>query len=161
MGKYFGTDGFRGEANKTLTSDHAYRIGRFLGWYYQHENHKCKIVIGKDTRRSSYMFEYALAGGLTASGADVYLLHVTTTPSVSYVTRTEDFDCGIMISASHNPYFDNGIKLINSNGEKMDEETILKIEDYLDGKVDEVPYAERENIGCTAMSFIMLHRTVL
>lgn len=149
MGKYFGTDGFRGEANKTLTSDHAYRIGRFLGWYYQHENHKCKIVIGKDTRRSSYMFEYALAGGLTASGADVYLLHVTTTPSVSYVTRTEDFDCGIMISASHNPYFDNGIKLINSNGEKMDEETILKIEDYLDGKVDEVPYAERENIGCT------------
>mgnify|MGYP004472261351 FL=1 len=149
MGKYFGTDGFRGEANKTLTSDHAYKIGRFLGWYYQHENHKCKIVIGKDTRRSSYMFEYALAGGLTASGADVYLLHVTTTPSVSYVTRTEDFDCGIMISASHNPYFDNGIKLINSNGEKMDEETILKIEDYLDGKVDEVPYAERENIGCT------------
>ena len=151
MGKYFGTDGFRGEANITLTADHAYKIGRFLGWYYQNKNsgEKCKIVIGKDTRRSSYMFEYALAGGLTASGADVYLLHVTTTPSVSYVARTEDFDCGIMISASHNPYFDNGIKLVNSNGEKMDEETILKIEEYLDGKVPEVPFAERDNIGCT------------
>ncbi len=151
MGKYFGTDGFRGEANKTLTADHAYRIGRFLGWYYQHkeDDEKCKIVIGKDTRRSSYMFEYALVAGLTASGADVYLLHVTTTPSVSYVTRTEGFDCGIMISASHNPYFDNGIKLVNANGEKMDEETILKIEDYLDGKVGEVPYAERDRIGCT------------
>lgn len=151
MGKYFGTDGFRGEANITLTADHAYKIGRFLGWYYQQKNtgEKCKIVIGKDTRRSSYMFEYALAGGLTASGADVYLLHVTTTPSVSYVARTEDFDCGIMISASHNPYFDNGIKLVNSNGEKMDEETILKIEEYLDGKVPEVPFAERDKIGCT------------
>lgn len=151
MGKYFGTDGFRGEANKNLTAEHAYKIGRFLGWYYQSgdENKKCKFVIGKDTRRSSYMFEYALVAGLTASGADVYLLHVTTTPSVSYVTRTEEFDCGIMISASHNPYYDNGIKLINANGEKMDEETILKIEDYLDGKSGEVPYAEREKIGCT------------
>ena len=151
MGKYFGTDGFRGEANKTLTAEHAYKIGRFLGWYYRHENkeEKCKVVIGKDTRRSSYMLEYALAGGLTASGADVYLLHVTTTPSVSYVTRTEDFDCGIMISASHNPFYDNGIKLINSGGEKMDEGTILKVEDYLDGKTEEVPYAERESIGRT------------
>lgn len=151
MGKYFGTDGFRGEANIVLTSDHAYRIGRFLGWYYRHEegDEKCKVVIGKDTRRSSYMFEYALVAGLTASGADVYLLHVTTTPSVSYVTRTEDFDCGIMISASHNPFYDNGIKLVNSNGEKMDEETILKIEEYLDGKVEEVPFAQRDAIGCT------------
>lgn len=151
MGKYFGTDGFRGEANITLTAEHAYKIGRFLGWYYGSEKDggKCKVVIGKDTRRSSYMFEYALVGGLTASGADVYLLHVTTTPSVSYVARTEDFDCGIMISASHNPFYDNGIKLVNSNGEKMDEETILKIEEYLDGTCPEVPYAERENIGCT------------
>lgn len=151
MGKYFGTDGFRGEANKTLTADHAYKIGRFLGWYFQHTDNKerCKIVIGKDTRRSSYMFEYSLVAGLTASGADAYLLHVTTTPSVSYVARTEGFDCGIMISASHNPYFDNGIKLINGNGEKMDEETILKVEDYLDGKAGEIPYAQRDNIGCT------------
>ncbi|MCR5753617.1 MAG: phosphoglucosamine mutase [Acetatifactor sp.] len=151
MGKYFGTDGFRGEANVVLTADHAYRIGRFIGWYYQQDNQKetCKIVIGKDTRRSSYMFEYALVAGLTASGADAYLLHVTTTPSVSYVTRTDDFDCGIMISASHNPFFDNGIKLVNSAGEKMDEETILKIEDYLDGKTGEVPYAEGEKIGRT------------
>ena len=151
MGKYFGTDGFRGEANKTLTAEHAYKIGRFLGWYYQHkdDNERCKIVIGKDTRRSSYMFEYSLVAGLTASGADAYLLHVTTTPSVSYVARTEGFDCGIMISASHNPYFDNGIKLINSNGEKMDEETILKVEDYLDGKIEEIPYAQRDQIGCT------------
>lgn len=151
MGKYFGTDGFRGEANKELTAEHAYKIGRFLGWYYRHEigEEKCRIVIGKDTRRSSYMFEYALGAGLTASGADAYLLHVTTTPSVSYVTRTEAFDCGIMISASHNPYYDNGIKLIHANGEKMDEETILKIEEYLDGNIGEIPYAERENIGCT------------
>ena len=145
MGKYFGTDGFRGEANKTLTADHAYKIGRFLGWYYGQSKTegKGKIVIGKDTRRSSYMFEYALVAGLTASGTDAYLLHGTTTPSVSYVTRTEDFDCGIMISASHNPYFDNGIKLMNSNGEKMEEEFLLKIEEYLDGAVQEVPYAER------------------
>ncbi len=151
MGKYFGTDGFRGEANITLTADHAYKIGRFLGWYFQQqkENQKSKVVIGKDTRRSSYMFEYALVAGLTASGADAYLLHVTTTPSVSYVTRTEDFDCGIMISASHNPFYDNGIKLLNSNGEKMEEETLLKVEDYLDGVTPEVPYAEKENIGTT------------
>ena len=152
MGKYFGTDGFRGEANKNLTAEHAYKIGRFLGWYYgrnKEEGEKCKIVIGKDTRLSSYMFEYALVSGLTASGAEAYLLHVTTTPSVSYVARTEDFDCGIMISASHNPYYDNGIKLINSNGEKMDEETILKIEAYLDGLSGEIPFATRENIGRT------------
>ena len=151
MGKYFGTDGFRGEAGKSLTAEHAYKIGRFLGWYYRHEDgeERCKVVIGKDTRRSSYMFEYALVAGLTASGADAYLLHVTTTPSVSYVARTEGFDCGIMISASHNPYFDNGIKLINSNGEKMDEETILKVEDYLDGKCEELPYATRDGIGYT------------
>ena len=152
MGKYFGTDGFRGEANKNLTAEHAYKIGRFLGWYYgrnKQEGEKCKIVIGKDTRLSSYMFEYALVSGLTASGAEAYLLHVTTTPSVSYVARTEDFDCGIMISASHNPYYDNGIKLINSNGEKMDEETILKIEAYIDGLSGEIPFATRENIGRT------------
>ena len=152
MGKYFGTDGFRGEANKNLTAEHAYKIGRFLGWYYgrnKEEGKKCKIVIGKDTRLSSYMFEYALVSGLTASGAEAYLLHVTTTPSVSYVARTENFDCGIMISASHNPYYDNGIKLINSNGEKMDEETILKIEAYIDGLSGEIPFAIRENIGRT------------
>lgn len=152
MGKYFGTDGFRGEANKNLTADHAYKIGRFLGWYYSERKmagEKAKVVIGKDTRRSSYMFEYALVAGLTASGADAYLLHVTTTPSVSYVARTDGFDGGIMISASHNPYYDNGIKLINGNGEKMDEETILKVEEYLDGVFGELPYAEREKIGCT------------
>ena len=152
MGKYFGTDGFPWEANKNLTAEHAYKIGRFLGWYYgrnKEEGEKCKIVIGKDTRLSSYMFEYALVSGLTASGAEAYLLHVTTTPSVSYVARTEDFDCGIMISASHNPYYDNGIKLINSNGEKMDEETILKIEAYIDGLSGEIPFATRENIGRT------------
>ena len=150
MGKYFGTDGFRGEANKTLTVEHAYQVGRFLGWYYRSQNNrKCKVVIGKDTRRSSYTFEYSLVAGLTASGADVYLLHVTTTPSVSYVVRTEDFDCGIMISASHNPYYDNGIKLLNDKGEKMDEETILKIEDYIDGKTGEIPFATGEEIGCT------------
>lgn len=151
MGKYFGTDGFRGEANKNLTVEHAYKIGRFIGWYYgqEKEDGRCKVVIGKDTRRSSYMFEYALAAGVTASGADAYLLHVTTTPSVSYVARTEDFDCGIMISASHNPYYDNGIKLINGMGEKMDEETILKIEAYLDQKTQEVPYATGDAIGRT------------
>ena len=157
MGKYFGTDGFRGEANKTLTVEHAFKVGRFLGWYYRElKGEKCTVVIGKDTRRSSYMFEYALAAGLTASGADAYLLHVTTTPSVSYVVRTDDFDCGIMISASHNPYYDNGIKLINGNGEKMDEKTISYIEDYLDGhlelfgeKLSEIPYATGENIGRT------------
>ena len=129
MGKYFGTDGFRGEANVNLTVEHAYKVGRFLGWFYgkNHEDGKAKIVIGKDTRRSSYMFEYSLVAGLTASGADAYLLHVTTTPSVSYVTRTEDFDCGIMISASHNPYYDNGIKLINDKGEKMSSERLKSI----------------------------------
>lgn len=149
MGKYFGTDGFRGEANVNLTVEHAYQVGRFLGWYYGKEKkEKCKVVIGKDTRRSSYMFEYSLVAGLTASGADAYLLHVTTTPSVSYVVRTEDFDCGIMISASHNPYYDNGIKLINARGEKMDEETILKIEDYIDGKM-KIPFAVKDQIGCT------------
>lgn len=151
MGKYFGTDGFRGEANVNLTVEHAYKVGRFLGWYYgkEHENNKAKIVIGKDTRRSSYMFEYSLVAGLTASGADVYLLHVTTTPSVSYVARTEDFDCGIMISASHNPFYDNGIKLINSSGEKMREDVIEKIEKYLDGEMGELPFAIKESIGCT------------
>lgn len=149
MGKYFGTDGFRGEANKTLNFDHAIKIGRFLGWYYgANQGKKAKILIGKDTRRSSYMFEYALCTGLMASGADAYIMHVTTTPSVAYITRVDDFDCGIMISASHNPYYDNGIKLMNSNGEKMDEDTILKIEDYIDGKV-EIPVAERDDIGRT------------
>ena len=162
MGKYFGTDGFRGEANENLTADHAYKIGRFLGWYYGEQKRRngdatpARIVIGKDTRRSSYMFEYTLVGGLVASGADAYLLHVTTPPSVAYVARTDNFDCGIMISASHNPYYDNGIKLINGNGEKMDEETIALVEDYLDGKVEvfgetyeEVPYAHKDRIGCT------------
>lgn len=148
MGKYFGTDGFRGEANKGLTADHAYKIGRFLGWYYSQNGKKARIVIGKDTRRSSYMFEYSLVGGIVASGADAYLMHVTTTPSVAYIARVDEFDCGIMISASHNPYYDNGIKLINGKGEKMDEATIEQVEKYLDGDV-EVPFAERENIGCT------------
>lgn len=149
MGKYFGTDGFRGEANKTLTVEHAYQVGRFLGWYFG-QDHKAKIVLGKDTRRSSYMFEYALVAGLTASGADAYLLHVTTTPSVSYVTRTEDFDCGIMVSASHNPFYDNGIKIINSKGQKMEAEVEALIEDYIDGNFNqEVPYATGENIGRT------------
>ena len=148
MGKYFGTDGFRGEANVDLNYDHAVKFGRFLGWYYGPNRGKtAKILIGKDTRRSSYMFEYALVAGITASGGDAYIMHVTTTPSVSYITRTDDFDCGIMISASHNPYYDNGIKLMNAEGEKMDEETILKVEDYLDGKT-EVPMATR-NIGKT------------
>ena len=149
MGKYFGTDGFRGEANKSLTFEHAMQIGRFLGWYYgANQNKKAKILIGKDTRRSSYMFEYALCTGLMASGADAYIMHVTTTPSVAYITRVDDFDCGIMISASHNPFYDNGIKLLNGNGEKMDEETILKVEDYIDGKI-EIPIATREEIGRT------------
>ena len=148
MGKYFGTDGFRGEANVVLTMEHAFKVGRFLGWYLGKE-HKAKVVIGKDTRRSSYMFEDALSAGLTASGADVYLLHVTTTPSVSYVTRTEDFDCGIMISASHNAFYDNGIKLINSKGHKMEAEVEAIIEAYIDGEIGEIPYATRENIGRT------------
>ena len=151
MGKYFGTDGFRGEANVTLTVEDAYKVGRFLGWYYGQKTKadRCRVVIGKDTRRSSYMFEYSLVSGLTASGADVYLLHVTTTPSVSYVVRTEEFDCGIMISASHNPYYDNGIKVINGRGEKLEEETIEKIESYLDGEMGEIPFAKREAIGRT------------
>ncbi len=149
MGKYFGTDGFRGEANKSLTYEHAVRIGRYLGWYYgARQDKKARVVIGKDTRRSSYMFEYALCTGLMASGADAYIMHVTTTPSVAYITRVDDFDCGIMISASHNPYYDNGIKLLNGHGEKMDEETILKVEDYLDGKC-EVPITEGHDIGRT------------
>ena len=162
MGRYFGTDGFRGEANENLTADHAYRVGRFLGWYYGElkklagSDEAPKIVIGKDTRRSSYMFEYTLVAGLTASGADAYLLHVTTTPSVAYVARVDGFDCGIMISASHNPYFDNGIKLINRDGEKIDEETIGYVEDYIDGKLEifgqkwtDIPFAKKEKIGRT------------
>ena len=148
MGKYFGTDGFRGEANVGLTVEHAFKVGRYLGWYYGQE-HKARIVIGKDTRRSSYMFEYALAAGLTASGADAYLLHVTTTPSVSYVTSTEDFDCGIMISASHNPFYDNGIKIINGKGYKMEAEVENKIEAYIDGEIPELPLATRDDIGRT------------
>ena len=147
MSKYFGTDGFRGEANVDLTVEHAYRIGRFLGWYYGRE-HKCSVVIGKDTRRSSYMYENALSAGLTASGADAYLMHVTTTPSVSYIVRSDDFDCGVMISASHNPYHDNGIKLLNSAGEKMQEDVIEEIERYLDGEF-EIPFATGAEIGCT------------
>ncbi len=162
MGRYFGTDGFRGEANENLTADHAYKVGRFLGWYYGElkrragDDTPASIVIGKDTRRSSYMFEYALVGGLVASGADAYMLHVTTTPSVAHVVRVDHFDCGIMISASHNPYYDNGIKLINAQGEKMDEETIALIEDYIDGKLQafgkswtEIPFAKKECIGKT------------
>ena len=147
MGKYFGTDGFRGEANVDLTVEHAYKVGRYLGWYYS-QNGKAKVVIGKDTRRSSYMFEYALVSGLTASGADVYLLHVTTTPSVSYVVTSEEFDCGIMISASHNPYYDNGIKILDGNGHKMDAGVENLIEQYIDGLIDELPYATKDEIGC-------------
>jgi len=147
MGKYFGTDGFRGEANKDLTVDHAFKIGRYLGWYYG-QQHKARVVIGKDTRRSSYMFEYALCAGLTASGADAYLLHVTSTPSVSYIVRADDFDCGIMISASHNPYYDNGIKLLNCKGEKMEPEVEAAIEEFLDAGT-ELPYAQRSDIGRT------------
>ena len=148
MGKYFGTDGFRGEANVNLTVEHAYKVGRYLGYYYG-KNHKANIVIGKDTRRSSYMFEYALVAGLTASGADVYLLHVTTTPSVSYVVRSEGFDCGIMISASHNVYYDNGIKIINGSGFKLEAGVEDLIETYIDSEEDKLPFATRENIGKT------------
>ena len=162
MGKYFGTDGFRGEANKTLNAEHAFKVGRFLGWYYSNPisgcaipGHKTKVVIGKDTRRSSYMFEYALASGLTASGADAYIMHVTTTPSVSYITRLDEFDCGVMISASHNAFYDNGIKLVNRWGEKMDDETIDLIEAYIDGNMaalgvtaDDLPFATGADIGC-------------
>ena len=168
MPHYFGTDGFRGEANINLTADHAYKVDLFLGWYYTEKRARAaeegrptkegpaRIVIGKDTRRSSYMFEYSLVAGLVASGADAYMLHVTTTPSVAYIARVDDFDCGIMISASHNPYYDNGIKLINDQGEKMDEETIELVEDYLDGKLvafgqqwPELPFAQKDKIGCT------------
>lgn len=148
MGRYFGTDGFRGEVNEILRVDHAFKIGRYLGWYFG-QNKKAKIVIGKDTRRSSYMFEDALCAGITASGANAYLLHVTTTPSVSYIVRTDGFDCGIMISASHNPFYDNGIKIINSKGHKMDAEVEAKIEDYIDGLVGEIPLAKREKVGRT------------
>ncbi len=157
--KYFGTDGFRGEANVDLNVVHAYKVGRFLGWYYGRE-HKAKIVIGKDTRRSSYMFEDALSSGLTASGADVYLLHVTPTPSVSYVVRTEQFDCGIMISASHNPYYDNGLKVINGNGHKMEAEIEEKIETYIDSQEDTIPFATREKIGRTVDYAIGRHRYI-
>lgn len=162
MGRYFGTDGFRGEANEVLTADHAYKVGRFLGWYFGElkrqsgSDEPARIVIGKDTRRSSYMFEYTLVAGLTASGAEANMLHVTTTPSVAYITKIDGFDCGIMISASHNPYYDNGIKLINRDGEKIDEQTISYIEDYIDGKLelfgkkwDEIPFAKKEKIGRT------------
>lgn len=157
--KYFGTDGFRGEANVDLNVVHAYKVGRFLGWYYGQE-HKARIVIGKDTRRSSYMFEDALASGLTASGADVYLLHVTPTPSVSYVVRTEQFDCGIMISASHNPYYDNGLKVINGGGHKLEAEIEEKIEAYIDSEKDTIPFATREKIGRTVDYAIGRHRYI-
>lgn len=148
MGKYFGTDGFRGEANVNLTVEHAYKVGRYLGWYFGKNKDHASIVIGKDTRRSSYMFEYALVAGLTASGANVSLMHVTTTPSVAYITRTDDFDCGIMISASHNPYYDNGIKIIDNRGHKMSSEVENLIEQYIDGEIDEIPLALKEQIGC-------------
>ena len=159
MGKYFGTDGFRGEANVNLNVMHAYKVGRFLGNYYSKE-HKARIVIGKDTRRSSYMFEDALSAGLTASGADVYLLHVTPTPSVSYVVRSEGFDCGIMISASHNPYYDNGIKIINGSGHKLEAEIEEKIEAYIDSQEDTLPFATKENIGCTTDYAVGRHRYI-
>lgn len=149
MGKYFGTDGFRGKAGKVLTAEHAFKTGRYLGWYYKNLNENAKIVIGKDTRLSSYMFENALAAGIVSSGCDAYLLHVTTTPSVSYITRTEHFDCGIMISASHNPFYDNGIKLMNADGEKMDDELQDMVEKYIDGEIEEIPYATDGSIGRT------------
>ena len=149
MTKYFGTDGFRGEANIDLTVEHAYKVGRYLGWYFS-QNHKARVVIGKDTRRSSYMFEYALVSGLTASGADAFLMHVTTTPSVVYIVRTDEFDCGIMISASHNPFYDNGIKILDNKGHKMNNEVEKKIEDYIDGLIDELPLARKDTIGCAS-----------
>jgi len=149
MGKYFGTDGFRGEANKALTAQKAFRVGRYIGWYYgqRHDDKRAKIIIGKDTRRSSYMLEAALTAGITSSGSDAYLLHVTTTPSVSYCCRTDGFDCGIMISASHNPFYDNGIKIMRANGQKIEAEIEEKIEAYIDGEIEEIPLAEREAIG--------------
>ncbi len=151
MGKYFGTDGFRGEANIQLTAEKAFKVGRYLGWYYgtQHPDGKAQVAIGKDTRRSSYMLEDALCAGLTSSGADVYLLHVTTTPSVSFVVRTEGFDCGIMLAASHNPFYDNGIKIMRANGQKIEAEIEDKVEEYIDGKIEEIPYAQKEAIGRT------------
>ncbi len=160
--KYFGTDGFRGESNIGLTAFHAFKIGRFLGWYYSRpqfgakraKDEHARIVIGKDTRKSSYMFEYALASGITASGADAYILHVTTTPSVSYIARTDDFDAGVMITASHNIFYDNGIKILNGNGEKIDDEVTSLVEAYLDHDMaylgingEDLPYAKREDIG--------------
>lgn len=160
MGKYFGTDGFRGEANVTLTADQAFKIGKFLGFYFGRKNENCRVVIGKDTRRSSYMFEYAIAAGITSTGADAYLLHVTSTPSISYVVRTEQFDVGVMISASHNVYSDNGIKLINSNGEKLEESITDMIEDYLDGKTQEIPYATKTKIGRTVDYFAGRNRYI-
>ena len=160
MGKYFGTDGFRGEANVGLTADHAFKIGKFLGYYFKMKNKDCRIAIGKDTRRSSYMFEYAIAAGITATGADAYLLHVTSTPSVSYIVRTEQFQLGVMISASHNPYSDNGIKLINANGEKLEESVTDLIEDYIDGKIKEIPYATKADIGRTVDYFAGRNRYI-
>ena len=160
MGKYFGTDGFRGEANVGLTADHAFKIGKFLGYYFKMKNKNCRIAIGKDTRRSSYMFEYAIAAGITATGSDAYLLHVTSTPSVSYVVRTEQFDLGVMISASHNPYSDNGIKLINANGEKLEESVTNLIEDYIDGRMKEIPYAVKTDIGRTVDYFAGRNRYI-
>ncbi|MFU0826116.1 MAG: Phosphoglucosamine mutase [Lachnoclostridium sp.] len=159
MGKYFGTDGFRGEANVDLTVEHAYKVGRFLGYYFG-KDHKPNVVIGKDTRRSSYMFEYALVSGLTASGADVYLMHVTSTPSVSYLIRSEHFDCGIMISASHNPFYDNGIKILNGNGYKLEAEVENLIEKYIDGEGEDIPFAKREKIGKTTDYYIGRNRYI-
>ncbi len=158
MGKYFGTDGFRGEANVGLNVEHAFKVGRFLGWYYSKEGKPARVVIGKDTRRSSYMFEYALAAGLTSSGADAYLLHVTTTPSVAYIVRTEDFDLGIMISASHNPFHDNGIKIVNKDGHKLEADVENKIEEYIDGLIPEIPFATGLNIGRTVDYFVGRNR---
>ena len=151
MGKYFGTDGFRGKAGVDLTAEHAFQVGRFLGWYYsrKHTEDSARIVIGKDTRRSSYMFENALAAGITSSGADAYLLHVTTTPCVSYITRTENFDCGVMISASHNPFYDNGIKLMNGVGEKMDDALQAELEAFIDGDPAYLPWATEGKVGKT------------
>ena len=160
MAKYFGTDGFRGEANEGLTVEHALKIGRFLGQYYRSGAHKPRIVIGKDTRLSSYMLENALSAGITSSGADAFLLHVTTTPSVSFVTRAEGFDCGIMISASHNPFYDNGIKLVNSRGEKMEQEVLDQVELYLDGQIPPYPFAKREHIGKTVDYFAGRNRYI-
>ena len=157
MGKYFGTDGFRGNANVTLTVEHAYKVGRYIGYYFGKDKEYAKVVIGKDTRRSSYMFEYALVAGLTASGAHVSLMHVTTTPSVAYITRTDNFDCGIMISASHNPYYDNGIKLINSKGYKMEKEVEDLIEKYIDGNIEELSIGENPGDILINKGWILIH----